>query len=144
MHGFQIWVNVPSEKKMDDPRYGTHDPTDIPILTGPGITARLIAGDSGVASDIPAHGPFQTVTAVQIVDFSFEPNIEHVHHVPSELNNCLIYIYSGSGELAGETIKKGNVAHLDASDGERRGVKLTSGEEGVCRRRKRVLVGVRR
>ena len=24
--GFQIWVNVPSARKMDDPRYGTEPP----------------------------------------------------------------------------------------------------------------------
>jgi redox-sensitive bicupin YhaK (pirin superfamily) len=43
--GFQIWVNVPSSRKMDDPRYGTEPPENLPILNHtPGVTGRLLAG----------------------------------------------------------------------------------------------------
>lgn len=32
MQGFQIWINVPAENKMDDPSYGTHSPGEIPVI----------------------------------------------------------------------------------------------------------------
>ena len=60
--GFQIWINVPSARKMDDPRYGTVDPADLPVLTAPGVSANLIAGSAG-----GARGPFQTVQDLQML-----------------------------------------------------------------------------
>lgn len=88
MQGFQLWINVPSDKKMDgaswsrrkrlrcrrnpppdvrphppDPRYGTVPPSALPLaeLSG-GVRGRVLAGT--VAS---AHGPFQTVQPLQMV-----------------------------------------------------------------------------
>merc|ERR1719210_2866933 len=46
-HGFQIWVNVPSAHKNDDPCYGTEPPENIPLLQYEGVEARLIAGQVG-------------------------------------------------------------------------------------------------
>lgn len=41
VQGFQIWINVPSDKKMDDPRYGTVPTRDLPVVSiGEGVTAR--------------------------------------------------------------------------------------------------------
>ena len=32
MNGFQIWINVPSKHKLDDPKYGTVEPSELPLL----------------------------------------------------------------------------------------------------------------
>lgn len=52
MHGFQIWVNVPSELKMNDPMYGTEPTENIPILENINgmigdVKGRLLAGAVG-------------------------------------------------------------------------------------------------
>ena len=52
MHGFQIWVNVPSELKMNDPKYGTEPTEKIPILESldsmnGDVKGRLLAGSVG-------------------------------------------------------------------------------------------------
>jgi redox-sensitive bicupin YhaK (pirin superfamily) len=38
MEGFQIWINVPSDRKMDDPRYGVEPPENIPVLNGTAVS----------------------------------------------------------------------------------------------------------
>ena len=44
--GFQIWVNVPSARKMDDPEYGTEPPEAIPqVEVSKGANVRLLAGE---------------------------------------------------------------------------------------------------
>jgi redox-sensitive bicupin YhaK (pirin superfamily) len=32
IQGFQIWINVPAQHKMDDPRYGTVPTKDLPLV----------------------------------------------------------------------------------------------------------------
>lgn len=53
----QIWINVPSARKMDEPRYGTVQPQELPTLAYPGgVTARLVSGEERGQT-----GPFRTV-----------------------------------------------------------------------------------
>ena len=43
MMGFQIWINVPAAKKMDDPRYGTVPTENLPLTSfGEGPVAMLL------------------------------------------------------------------------------------------------------
>jgi len=109
-HGFQIWVNVPSSKKMDDPRYGTEPPENIPILKTDGGSARILAGTVG-----SLQGPFKTVQSVQILDITININSHFFHQVPIELDTCIIYIFEGEGIIAGTSVKPGNVIKLDAT-----------------------------
>jgi hypothetical protein len=79
MSGFQIWINVPTDRKMDDPRYGTVDPSALPILSAPGVSARLLAGSTG-----GKRGPFETVQELQmLVRGVSHPNIYTFKHTPS-------------------------------------------------------------
>lgn len=125
-HGFQIWVNVPQKNKKDDPRYGTEPPENIPILEYPGVLARLLAGP--YASKM---GPFQTAQSVQMIDFELGSNVEHIHHVPSDLDNCLLYVYRGSGYVAGMRIIQQQLACLAAEDPAARAFTMASGPEGL-------------
>jgi len=45
LRGFQLWVNLPSAKKMIPPRYQDVSKADIPTAKGDGFEAALIAGD---------------------------------------------------------------------------------------------------
>ena len=46
-HGLQLWVNLPSSKKMTEPRYQNLEPTDVVLATShdAGSSIRIIAGD---------------------------------------------------------------------------------------------------
>eukprot|EP01006_Ploeotia_vitrea_P029715 TRINITY_DN6219_c0_g1_i1.p1 TRINITY_DN6219_c0_g1~~TRINITY_DN6219_c0_g1_i1.p1 ORF type:complete len:339 (+),score=-15.41 TRINITY_DN6219_c0_g1_i1:67-1083(+) len=120
--GFQIWVNVPSARKMDDPQYGVNPPETIPKLSnGNGMKARLL---SGRMNDL--QGPFNTVTDTQMIDYMLDPNFSHEHEVPNHLNNCLIYVYKGKGLINNQNVVKNDIVHLDATDQNHRKFTLQS------------------
>jgi redox-sensitive bicupin YhaK (pirin superfamily) len=115
LEGFQIWVNVPSARKMDEPRYGTETPEAIPLLQLQGGSfARVLAGGCG-----GAVGPFKTVTPVQMVDYSLAAGASLLHHVPVELDNALVFCYRGSGSVCGTAVKENSISLLDAGRDER-------------------------
>src|SRR5579875_1749902 len=47
MHGFQIWVNLPKEKKMTQPRYQEYTAAGLPVVERDGTWMRVIAGEAG-------------------------------------------------------------------------------------------------
>ena len=128
--GFQLWINVPAKHKMDDPQYGTIEPKDFPLLQYSQVTARLLAGYVD-----GERGPFHTKQPLQMVDYMLLPNAAHSHNVPVELDNCLVYVYEGSGKVNNVEMKTHNVMRLDAaatiSDPALRQVVFSAGESGM-------------
>jgi redox-sensitive bicupin YhaK (pirin superfamily) len=47
---FQIWLNLPRADKLVDPHFAMLWNTDIPIVTAPGVTVRVVAGRLGDAA----------------------------------------------------------------------------------------------
>lgn len=130
--GFQIWINVPSARKMDDPSYGTHPASELPLLTesqlSPGVSARLIAGSlQGV------EGPFKAPVSLTLVDYTLGPSSTSLHPLTPTHDNSLIYVYAGEGSVGGAPMSKGKVARLAGVGGEGKAVELTagSGKEGM-------------
>lgn len=119
--GFQIWVNVPSDKKMEDPRYGTEPPENIPILSFDGSTARLLAGEYD-----GFKGPFQTVQNVLIMDIVVTMEAELTLSIPETLDNCMIYAYKGSGVISGQSLSTHEIIRFDASEKCARNVTLNA------------------
>lgn len=128
MEGFQIWVNVPAARKMDDPRYGTVPPEDLPKLTPKaGANLRVLAGSVG-----ETEGPFKTVAPVHIVEVDLDAYTSYDHSIePVTLDNCIVYVYRGAGQIGGSDMSKHTVARFDASDAEARGINFTAGAEGL-------------
>ena len=49
-HGFQLWINLPSTKKMDQPAYGTVQPEAVPERrSSGGGMSRFVAGKGSLA-----------------------------------------------------------------------------------------------
>lgn len=127
MKGFQIWVNVPSSKKLDDPRYGTHPPSEIPTERGAGVARRLLAGAIG-----DEKGPFETATPVQMVDWELEAGASLEHELPSTMDTALLYVYEGGARVNGAAAAAHDVVELDASSAEDRGLDITAGPDGCA------------
>lgn len=66
LRGFQLWVNLPSDKKMIPPRYQDVSREQIPTVEGDGFTAELIAGDmlgeSGPITEVAVKPLYADVT----------------------------------------------------------------------------------
>jgi redox-sensitive bicupin YhaK (pirin superfamily) len=77
------------------------------------------------------NGPFQTVQPVEIIDFSVEAGAEYTHHLASNYNNCLGYVYAGDGSIGDDAVRKEYMVRLDASNPSRRDIRLIGGREGM-------------
>ena len=89
MHGFQIWVNLPSKNKMMPPRYQEIPSSESPVAEDEGVWARVIAGEClGINSSI------DTVIPITLIHVKMEENAQFVKQFESDLNG-MIYVFSG-------------------------------------------------
>lgn len=120
-HGFQLWINLPKSRRMNDPEYGTVQPEDIPERLNPsgGLLRFLVAGDNGAA--------FKDRKDFSIVDVELShQNSTQTLEVPLSFTHVIVYAYQGLGKVSGKTVRPQHAAVLLASrDGEH-----FSGENG--------------
>lgn len=126
--GFQIWLNVPAKHKMEDPKYGTENPESISVVNLPGSngTARVLAGDA-----LGKKGPFLTVQPMHMIDFEFSTANKYAYIVPTNFNNCVAFIYNGSGSINGSKVDQFHVMHLDASDESKRAINFETSTDSM-------------
>ncbi len=92
-HGLQLWVNLPSHKKMISPAYQNLEAALVPLLTtsDAGTLIRLIAGDLG-----DTKGPGSTHSPIVMAHATLSPGARMV--LPwNPAFNALAYGLKGSG-----------------------------------------------
>ncbi|HEU4677600.1 MAG TPA: pirin family protein [Candidatus Paceibacterota bacterium] len=124
--GFQLWVNLPRERKMTEPRYRNIVAGDIPVAKGKGHEVRVIAGTyEGVA------GPVSDLAVpVTYLDVSLAPDASV--SLPARAGDTsFLYVVSGSVVLRDERGESWANAREVAllSDGD--GVELSTGATGA-------------
>ena len=130
--GFQIWINVPSARKMDTPLYGTVPSEALAAVALPGgVSARVLVGPLG-----GVRGPFETVQPVEIVHYELPAGASVTHEVGALLDNALVYVFRGGVAVGGAaaadaSIPVHGVARFDASDAAARALTLTAGGAGA-------------
>ena len=95
MHGFQIWINLPSKQKMMPPRYQDTPSERIPevVLDDDKSKVRVIAGEfKGIKALIETNTPILFLHAL------LEPGVELKHPVSID-KNIMAYLISGKGEF---------------------------------------------
>ncbi len=94
-HGFQLWVNLPSDLKRTPPRYQSLEASQVTLATSARADAllRVIAGDLG-----GIKGPGITWIPVTVIHASLEPGAQVRLPWPSQWN-ALAYVLSGSGTV---------------------------------------------
>lgn len=90
--GFQIWVNLPAERKMIDPAHRDIPATEIPLIeTEQGATVKLIAGTSANGQ----RGPLQRDDiGLTLLDVTLPAN-GSFHWPVAEQHILLVYVYKG-------------------------------------------------
>lgn len=128
VEGFQIWINVPKEHKMDDPDYGTVSPDELPTLTvSEGVSSRVLAGNM-----FDQMGPFRTKQSVQMADLEVAAGQTVETSIAGDLDTALLYVYQGNLTRINDEeklIPEQSVILLDASDSAKRGLSLTAGDD---------------
>jgi redox-sensitive bicupin YhaK (pirin superfamily) len=113
-HGIQLWVNLPSAKKMIPPAYQSLEGDEVGLVASPdgGALVRIIAGEVG------AHrGPGSTHTPITMVHATVSPGARlELPWNPSY--NSLVYALSGAGGVGpdGVAIRTGQLAVLGGGD----------------------------
>jgi redox-sensitive bicupin YhaK (pirin superfamily) len=113
-HGIQLWVNLPRDAKMNDPKYQDIRSAEVQLLTSAdaGSLVRVIAGS------VDGHdGPGSTFTPMSLVHATVEPGARL--DLPWNVDfNALVYVLNGSGTVGseGRPIHMGQSAVLGAGD----------------------------
>jgi len=102
LHGFQLWVNLPQQNKMMQPRYQEIQSASIPTArTKDGlVSVRVIAGEA-----LGARAVIETVTPIIYLHFALQPGGHVAQPVPKDYN-AFAYIVDGAG-LFGEDGEQG-------------------------------------
>jgi redox-sensitive bicupin YhaK (pirin superfamily) len=125
-HGFQLWVNLPSVKKMIDPAYQNIEAAEVTLLTSPdgGALVRVIAGT------LAGHrGPGVTQTPIVMAHVTLSPGASIT--LPWEPTfNALAYGISGDGAVGAEEValSTGQLAVL--GDGDTVTVSASAAQDG--------------
>ena len=109
VRGFQLWLNLPKEKKMIEPAYNDIPADEIPTVSIPGGQIKIIAGTfSGIT------GPGRSHTGMLYYDISLD-NGSNIT-VPIEDGwNSFCYVYEGAISC-GQPVSKGHLAVLGTED----------------------------
>ena len=106
VRGFQLWINLPAEKKMMQPRYQNLSPEAVPeVSTANGAKVKIIAGEvegvKGAITGIYTRPIFLDVHGEKTCIFNPKTPIGHT---------CFIYVYEGVVSVAGDIIEEHNLA----------------------------------
>jgi redox-sensitive bicupin YhaK (pirin superfamily) len=129
MEGFQLWLNLPAADKMGTPGYRDIPTGEIPELHLPGVTARVIAGEShGVAGAVQkAH------TEPLYLDLHLAPGASFEQVLPAG-HNAFVYVYRGEldidADAAPTRVPRERMAVL-ANAPDRDGVRVRAGADGA-------------
>jgi quercetin 2,3-dioxygenase len=99
IYGFQLWVNLPSQLKMSEPRYQEVTAAAIPTYEKDGVRIRVVAGEvdgvTGPVTDIAASPLYMDVELAAGLEWKFPIPAGHT---------LITYVFEGEGVFSGETI----------------------------------------
>ena len=109
VRGFQLWLNLPKEKKMIEPAYNDIPADEIPTVSIPGGKIKIIAGTfSGIT------GPGRSHTGMLYYDILLDNGSDIT--IPIEDGwNSFCYVYEGAISC-GQPVSKGHLAVLGTED----------------------------
>ncbi len=107
MEGFQLWLNLPSHRKMREPWYRDVATDEVPLWQGDGATVRVIAGHShGVAGAVQRE-----VTEPLYLDVHLEPGAQFQQPLDAT-HNAFAYVYRGELSIADTVVRRQRMAIL--------------------------------
>lgn len=109
MEGFQLWLNLPAQRKMAEPWYRDFPSEAIPeYVTPEGVTVRVIAGSSNGIAGIVTRETTEPV----YLDIHLPAGSEFSTGLPAS-HNAFIYVYRGSVKVGDTTVASKRMGILD-------------------------------
>jgi redox-sensitive bicupin YhaK (pirin superfamily) len=114
VHSLQLWVNLPREHKMAEPRYQNLRAKDMPVREEDGVLIRIFSGSSGgIQSTTKNYVP------VTMVEINLQPGATVTQDLPGDYNGFM-YVLEGKGQF-GKSKTEAEKGHV---------LLLGKGEEG--------------
>ncbi|MGF6954118.1 redox-sensitive bicupin YhaK (pirin superfamily) [Neobacillus sp. B4I6] len=114
VHSLQLWVNLPREHKMAEPRYQNLRAKDMPVREEDGVLIRIFSGSSGgIQSTTKNYVP------VTMVEINLQPGATVIQDLPGDYNGFM-YVLEGKGQF-GKSKTEAEKGHV---------LLLGKGEEG--------------
>jgi redox-sensitive bicupin YhaK (pirin superfamily) len=109
LHGLQCWVALPKASEETDPGFAHYGEAKLPLVTGEGKSARVVAGRL-----FGANSPVKTLHETFFADVSLEAGAS----VPldADYEERAIYIVSGEIEIAGDKFSEGRLLVFKPGD----------------------------
>ncbi len=129
LHGFQFWINLPAAEKMKPAGYRDIQPEEIPEVTIPGGSVKVVAGTLDSVGGTPVPGPIQGLsTAPLFLDVRLAAG-EAFAQAVEDGHTAFLYPYAGSLQVGDDarTLQARQAGVL--SGGER--IAVTAGPEGA-------------
>lgn len=125
MAGFQLWLNLPARDKLCAPWYRDIPADQIPEAHAPGVSVRVIAGQSlGVVGAMQ-----RDTTSPLFLDVHLQAGAQFSQALPMH-HNAFVYVYEGSMAI-GETPVPAQRMAILANAPQADGVALTAGPAGA-------------
>lgn len=121
MHGFQIWINLPREKKMMQPRYQEYTSEKLPVVTDNGRWIRVIAGEVD-----GQRSPIETTVPTTMLHVKLDANASADLRVAAG-SNVIVHAMSGAGTVNGNNVAAHKAGILSGSP---EAVRLEAGKDG--------------
>ena len=112
-HTLQLWVNLPADEKMAEPRYQTLHRDALPVRLGRGVEVRVLSGRSG-----DAVSPTLNHVPVTGIDARMEPGASF-DQVLQPGDNAFLHVIEGEARVgtSAKAVASGEVAWLTRDDG---------------------------
>ena len=114
MHGFQLWVNLPSRDKLMAPRYQDVPSEAIPVATSPDglVSVKVIAGES-----MGARAVIDTRTPIGYLHFTIQPGGAVTQPIP-EAWHAFVYVIAGAPAVGADAkqLSRGQLGVLDTAE----------------------------
>ena len=121
MHGFQIWINLPQEKKMAHPRYQEFSSEKLPVVDGNGRWIRVIAGE------VDGHrSPIETTVPATMLHVKLDPGASVDVPIVAG-SNAIAHVMAGSGSMNGHVVAEHQAGILSGAP---ETVRLQAGSAG--------------
>ena len=109
VRGFQLWFNLPKEKKMIEPAYHDIQSNQIPVVEFEGGRVKVISGTFHGTT-----GPGRPHTGMMYLDIHLDSKQDITVPIANDWNG-FVYVYEGSIS-ANIGVPKGHLAVLDTKD----------------------------
>ena len=105
----QLWINLPRENKLTEPKYQDIKSEQIPVVEENGFRTKVVAGEYR-----GKKGPAQTFIPIHAYMVEFEKNGKAVYEIPAD-HNLMVYVLEGTVVSTGTEINSLEMAVFEKS-----------------------------